>query len=301
MTCSAVSTTPLRRTLLTLAVAAAAAAALVISASALELPKDVYFNMKGEWNVEVASPCMPSFLDGAVLVANGSSRVFLSDGTEFALTAAVIDGEASHLRLDGLQPFLTTAGGVSKDDFHSYAVCRTQTNYMPTDKRPLVGSRMQVTQISEMTGAVSAAAPDVSDVCSPTASGVILRTISMPTKTGAAGGKDAMPVDAVQYLEIVIDTRALPNTCIGSKDGDAAEKKKTRKRRGGVRNTVGTSEASSEDAEIDVANGFAVLRFSRRNTSDLSLFERYYTSLMFIGIFILYRIVYAYFSYQSSK
>lgn len=263
-------------------------AALLFGASegaVMQLPKEVYVHMTGGWNVEASSSCKPLRI-GAVTVANDTADLQWSGETS-PIVIGYGDSDATYT-LDGIQDLLTTGS----DRLH-YRICEVQKNELATPGRPLYENRMASTHLVEYSGIVSSAR-DGND-CDSTSRNIIIRTIGM--SISAEDTTKWRQNESIQQIEIIIYTQSLPWTCFSShttlgRDTDV----KRAKRRRGVRNP-----ATSEAADSFASSGATTLRFIRVSPPTRSFFERYYTSLTFIGIFILYRVVYGYFSHRASK
>lgn len=274
-----------------LALLALATSALAAPLS-FQLPKAVYDHLGGAWSIEVYSPCHPSVL-GNVLFVNETAILSWEANRFPNTTMGAPHGDGEAMQIGGLSPLLT-----EESQKLSYRICETQENVLATAHRPKYGPTFNPSLLREYTGTVVTA--DSEACVAGAARDVVIRTIG--TMEPPAGSPDWKRKEAIQYVEMVVNTAKFAGNC-GQKSDVAADPevaavgKKSRRRRG----YRGASELStpSEFSEKVVDRGFAVIRFSKRSPPVKSFYERYKATIIFAVTFIGFRLVYTFFSTKA--
>ena len=111
---------------------------------------------------------------------------------------------------------------------YSYKTCELQENYLATAQRPATVAQMTSTYMTMYTGVLSPSA--VAANCAASADRtVMIQALGTPFKAGDKGQWRLQ--EALQFIEIIVETRNLAGTCARIRSTDAADTTLNRKRR----------------------------------------------------------------------
>lgn len=265
-----------------------------VRAQNIQLPAAIYDNAAGEWAVEVLSSCRsPTY--GKVEFQNTTAHVQWDDED---VPDMQISGQPTDapLSLAAVAEFMTKDG-----QEYSYKTCELQENYLATPQRPATVAQMTSTYMTMYTGVLSPFA--VAANCAASADRtVMIQALGTPFKAGDKGQWRLQ--EALQFIEIIVETRNLAGTCARIRSTDAADttlnrKRRSRKHRSG--RGFNSAGAVSQADEALMENGVLTIRFVRRSGATPSWATRYYTPIVFATIVIVYRVVHSFVSTKAAK
>ncbi|KAH9599588.1 hypothetical protein LSM04_007858 [Trypanosoma melophagium] len=265
----------------------------------IQLPFNILSRMNGEWGIEVQTPCEPYLLTSTFSLENGTIEPQWAPSLRMASAPA----EVSLLDASGLRAFTFADRKQGATSSLSYAICGEQRNIIPTPGRPGFEKKMEKTELIEYVGVLSSGEEETR-TCESAAPNVFIHTL----------GSDVHDLkethwkvkESLQYVELQFNVEELTSHCVDKtvKEGTGGKRNVAREGRGRKRRAnVLAGDSGTLEGFIDqnVREGAIIIRFVRRTLPAKSFYERYFTSLLFGGIMILYRAVYGFVSYRTMK
>ncbi|ORC85654.1 uncharacterized protein TM35_000331110 [Trypanosoma theileri] len=263
----------------------------------IQLPSNIVSRMNGEWGIEVQTPCDPYILTGTVSLENGTIE------PDWALALRMTSAPAESWLMDasGLRAFAPVGRGRGTVSL-SYAICGEQRNTIPTPDRPGFEKKMETTELTEYVGVLSNGEDDTK-TCDSAAPNVIIHTLGSDIQ----GLKEThwKVKESLQYIEFKFNAEELTSHCVDKTGKERTETKNVaregrgRKRRANI--LAGDSGTLEGFIDQNVREGAIIIRFVRRSLPAKSFYERYFTSLLFGGIMIAYRVLQGFISYWTIK
>ncbi|EPY15669.1 hypothetical protein STCU_11842 [Strigomonas culicis] len=256
-------------------------------AEELALPNEMTAHMGGSWQVELLSPCASAIMEGTANFENETVELLWK---ERAAPTPIVPVNGTHLNVGALTALCTESSAAVY-----YQICDVTENYMHTPARPSGDKKMQFSYMREYSGVLTRSATPVA--CTDDMERTMhIRLFGQPFPP--ADSATFKQKNAVQYAEIMVNTKELEGSCAVGPAATTASEAKPKKRRA---HKMTGGAAVSATSEAPVMRGYATLRLTRKSPIVGSFYERYNSILIFVVVFTVSQLTRSFFMNRASK